>query len=94
MIITLNAYAASVVRAHRDCRGDTVTLSATDIRFGSQIAGMPRCEQCQPPVERIFPILGHAFKLGIAQASPMKCSGACSGRFAFFPRVSRRAVEQ
>jgi len=55
-------------------------ITALIIRFGSQIAGRHatvRTMSTEALVERIFPILGHVFKLGIAQASPMKCSGAC-----------------
>jgi len=48
-------------------------ITALIIRFGSQIAGRHaavRTMSTEALVERIFPILGHVFKLGIAQASP------------------------
>jgi len=57
-------------------------IAALIIRFGSQIAGRHatvRTMSTEALVERIFPILGHVFKLGIAQASPMKCSGHAGG---------------
>jgi hypothetical protein len=94
----LNTLSRNCVEISLDCfRLEPVRWIAALIisfRFADCRHATVRTMSTEALVERIFRILGHVFKLGIAQASPMKCSGACSGRFAFFPRVSRRAVEQ